>query len=88
MASLEELRKEITAIDDEMAALFVKRMQVSSDIAAVKKANGLPVFDPAREEENLSKAGSRVPEDLSAYYRDFLRECMELSKAYQRDCNA
>ena len=37
--NLEEIRKEISAINDEMLALFVKRMELSSQVAAYKIAN-------------------------------------------------
>ena len=47
--NLEEIRKEISAINDEMLALFVKRMELSSQVAAYKKANGLPTLDRKRE---------------------------------------
>jgi len=83
MKDLQELRKEINQIDDDMAALFVKRMAVSKEIASVKEENGLPVYDPKREQKNLEKASSRVPEELIPYYRDFLQKNMDLSKDYQ-----
>lgn len=84
MDELEALRAEITAIDDEMAALFVRRMTVSSGIAAYKEAHGLPVYDPVREKENLDRAKERVPAELQELYRAFLQENMDLSKQYQQ----
>jgi len=77
------LRQEITAVDDEMAKLFVRRMAVSKDIADYKEANGLPTYDPKREQENLEKAKVRVPEELGGLYRKFLQMNMDLSKEYQ-----
>ena len=53
--NLEEIRKEISAINDEMLALFVKRMELSAQVAAYKKANGLPTLDRKREEAILQK---------------------------------
>ena len=83
LEDLTELRLEISAVDDAMAALFVKRMEVSEKIAAYKEANGLPTYDPKREQENLKKAKTRVPEELRELYRKFLQESMNLSKEYQ-----
>lgn len=77
------LRTEITEIDDEMAALFARRMAVSASIADYKKAHGLPTFDPKRERENLEKAKTRVAPELQELYREFLQKNMDLSKAYQ-----
>ena len=83
--ALDGFREEITKIDAEMAQLFERRMHVSSDIAAYKKANGLPVYDPVREAENLSKGKERVSPEMQEYYQEFLQEVMDLSKKYQRE---
>ena len=84
MKELRELREEITAVDLEMAALFEKRMAVSQEIAAYKKEHGLPVYDAAREQENLKAAETRVPEEMVPLYRRFLQMNMDLSKEYQQ----
>ena len=47
---LTDLRREMDAIDRELLALFARRMALSGEIAGLKKAAALPVFDPAREE--------------------------------------
>ena len=83
MTELELLRENITKTDEAMAGLFALRMKFSAAIAAYKRENGLPVRDPAREEENLRNGEERVEEDLRPYYREFLIKCMELSRAYQ-----
>ena len=83
MTELELLRENITKTDEAMAGLFALRMKFSAAIAAYKRENGLPVRDPAREEENLQNGAERVEEDLRPYYREFLIKCMELSRAYQ-----
>ena len=53
---LTDLRREMDAIDRELLALFARRMALSGEIAGLKKAAALPVFDPAREEEKLRQA--------------------------------
>ena len=40
---LEHLRQQIDRIDDELVALFVRRMEIAAQIADYKKQNGLPV---------------------------------------------
>ena len=42
---LNDYRKEIDRIDDQLIALFAKRMETAEKIAAYKKANGLRVLD-------------------------------------------
>ena len=46
---LQELRSQIDEIDDELVALFGKRMDVAAQIADYKKEHNLPIYHPARE---------------------------------------
>ncbi len=85
MDDLQRAREEIDVIDEEMAALFVSRMQAAEQVARYKAATGKAVFDPAREQEILSKCGDRIKDkDLLVYYRAFLQQTIALSSAYQR----
>ena len=81
--NLEEIRKEISAINDEMLALFVKRMELSSQVAAYKIANDLPTLDRKREEAILQKVADNTSEELRQYALEFFRNMMDLSKQYQ-----
>ena len=84
MSELEEARKGITAIDKEMARLFVERMRLAGEVAAYKKANGLPVKDAAREAVVLEKNTALVDDPvLQEYYIPFVRKVIESSSAYQ-----
>ena len=81
--NLEEIRKEIRAINDEMLALFVKRMELSSQVAAYKKANGLPTLDRKREEAILQKVADNTTDEFRQFALEFFRNMMDLSKEYQ-----
>ena len=84
MDQLEEARKIISEVDDEMASLFVRRMRAVEQVAAYKQAHGLPVLDAAREEQVLRRGADRVEDEaLRAYYVNFIRKNMELSRDYQ-----
>jgi chorismate mutase/prephenate dehydratase len=84
MSELEEARKGITAIDKEMARLFVERMRLAGEVAAYKKANGLPVKDAAREAVVLEKNTALVEDPvLQEYYVPFLKDVISYSCAYQ-----
>lgn len=84
MKDLKDLRKEITAVDNEMAELFVRRMKLVHEVAAYKMKNSLPVLDPGREAEVLENGAVRVAdEELQSYYISFLREVMAISRRYQ-----
>lgn len=83
--SLDEARKEINRIDKEMAKLFEERMACVRVIAEYKKANNLPVFDEAREDELIKNNSLLIEnENIKKYYIDFLRNNMEISKKYQK----
>lgn len=53
-SSLDELRKEIDAIDQEIVELLSRRQKQVDQVLALKKANNLPVYHPAREEDLIS----------------------------------
>ena len=84
MKDISEYRQEINRIDREMAALFEQRMEAARGIAAYKKARGLAVSDPEREQEVLRKnAGMIGDPDIRSSYISFLKEEMRISRQYQ-----
>ena len=84
MDLLQEARQEINQIDEEMARLFVRRMQAVGKVAQYKQAHGLPVLDAAREEQVIRNNADRVRDDeLRAYYVNFIQSNMAISRAYQ-----
>lgn len=85
MDLLQQARGQIDEIDAQMAELFARRMAAVAEVARYKAATGKPVFDPAREQQVLERNAARVgAEDLRPYYRAFLEQAMEVSRAYQR----
>ena len=84
MSELELLRNEIDRVDEELAGLFVRRMEIVERIARFKNELGLSVCDPDREKEILSRRVSSFErDDLLPYYKAFLEELLTLSKDYQ-----
>ena len=82
---LEHLREEIRAVDEEMAALFVRRMETARKIAAYKRAHKLPVEDRAQEARVLAGRGTLIKDAaLRPYYLEFLQDMMDVSKRWQR----
>ena len=80
---LNESRKIISAIDEQMIALFVKRMAAVAEVAEYKKAAGLPVLDPAREQIVLDRAAALAGEELGGYARALYERVLAVSRAYQ-----
>ena len=84
MDQLQQARAQIDEIDAKMAALFEQRMQAVGQVAQYKARTGKQVFDPAREALVLEKNTARVQNpELQPYYREFLKEALAVSRAYQ-----
>ncbi|RGD73487.1 chorismate mutase [Faecalicoccus pleomorphus] len=85
MNKLENARKTINQIDQEMAALYEKRMNAVQEVLAYKRENGLPVFDASREQEVIERNLEHIQNpDYKLFYKDFLHHVMENSKDYQK----
>ena len=56
MDELAGYRAEIDQIDGELVALFQRRMEVVSQVAAYKRERGMEVLQPQREQQVLDKA--------------------------------
>ncbi len=77
------LRHEIDRIDAELVTLFSKRMEVSSAVAAYKRATGMAVTDPAREAALLDRVSALSPVETADYTRTLYANILSLSRAYQ-----
>lgn len=84
---LKDLRNQIDDIDDELVRLFVKRMEVSAQVADYKKEHNLPIYVPAREREILQEVAEKAGAGLENYSRVLYSMIFELSRSYQRKRN-
>ena len=57
---LAALRQEVDRLDDQIAELFLKRMEVTGRIGVCKEELGLPLMDPRRELEVLRSAAAET----------------------------
>jgi len=80
---IQDMRKEIDAIDDQLVQLFKQRMDVAAQIADYKKAENLPIFVPAREREKLADVAEKAGTDMANYTRVLYSMLFELSRSYQ-----
>ena len=65
MQSLEEMRKELDVIDDQITTLYERRMKVCEGVAEYKIKNGRKVFDKTRENEKLAAVAEKVSTDFN-----------------------
>ena len=83
--NLEEARNEINEINKQMLELFQKRMDCSFAVAEYKKANGMAIFDGAREQKILDTVEGMADEKYKSYARDFFQGIMDVSRDYQAE---
>ena len=81
---LEELREKIDVIDDELAALYQKRMELSKLVAQVKSEKGLAVQNVLREKEIINRVTADADDEMKLFVKQLFETLFETSKAYQR----
>ena len=80
---IQELRVGIDAVDNQIRDLFTRRMELSSQIAAYKRENKLPILDRTREREILARLTADQDPDLANYTRMLFRTLFDMSRVYQ-----
>lgn len=82
--SLDNIRKEIDAIDNELVSLLKKRMLCSLKVAEIKKQQKLPVLHPEREQaiiDKVSDAGGEFGSYIASVYREIMGVSREAQQA-------
>ncbi len=86
MNKLDEYRKTIDQIDQEIIELYEKRMDIVKLVSIYKKENKLSTLDSSREKVMLEKNLKKIKnKDYSKYYIDILTSFIKASKLYQED---
>ena len=81
---LQEIREQVRRADEEMAKLFVRRMEAVRKIADFKKERGLPIEDKEQENRVLETRSCLIEDPLMrSFYVCFLQNTMEVSKHWQ-----
>ena len=83
MKDLNELRKEIDAIDKDIALLYNKRMEIISKIKEIKIENNLKTLDNERENNLINNNVKYINDEYKDYYIDLEKYILKLSKDYQ-----
>ncbi len=82
---IQELRKQINDIDNEIVELFNKRMNVSLEVAKYKIENSMPVLDKSRERAILDTVGKKSAPEIENYTRLLYSDIFNFSRAYQHE---
>ena len=59
METLEEIRAKIDEVDERMAELFARRLELAKKAAQYKRAHSLPAEDAEREVQILERGASK-----------------------------
>jgi len=83
---MEELRLRIDAIDRKMVRLLNDRAGCAIELGRVKKERGLPIYQPAREEEVLgnvqrSNGGPLEPDALRRLFERIIDESRRIERS-------
>ncbi|MGL6227172.1 MAG: bifunctional chorismate mutase/prephenate dehydratase [Thermoguttaceae bacterium] len=83
---LEELRRQISKIDQQLIELFLQRMQVSEDIAETKTTGNIAFSHEKREREMIDSVLSTlsIPESDRAEVIAYMRSLIAFSKLRQK----
>jgi chorismate mutase len=86
MTDLTELRKKIDTIDERLLVLLDERAHICRHIGEAKKAQGLPISDPKRENEVIAHIRHHAARlgldanDIEAIYREIVNMCSSVQK--------
>lgn len=83
MEQLDKQRVIIDKIDDEIAALFIRRMEVCRNIALIKRRAGVPVLNTDRERQVLNRIMESMPDELKSFAKQLFSTLLDTSKVYQ-----
>ena len=81
--NLNEIREKINAVDEELVKLFIKRMELSREVAEYKAEHKIPILNKVREREILSKVCEASGEELEIYTKMLFTTLFEASRSYQ-----
>ncbi len=83
--NLEAIREQLNGIDDQMTALFARRMRLCQDVAEYKKEQGLPILDSGRERQIMNRVTAQAGEELEHYTKLLYQTLFNVSRACQAE---
>ena len=84
MPDMQALRAEIDQIDDILTEAFERRMATALEIAKIKQAEGMPVFNPAREREVLGRVAQKCAPEMMMYTKLLYNTLFDVSRSHQQ----
>jgi len=81
--NLDDIRGEIDSIDGELLKLFLRRMELTDDVARYKARNNMPIFQSEREKSILRSVSESCPGEFETSARFLFSNIMDISKCRQ-----
>lgn len=82
--SIEEQRKTLDRLDENLLEIFQKRMETVLEIAKTKGEKSLAVKDQGREREILARITNMCSDELKTYCKSLYQTLFSLSRSYQK----
>ena len=82
--NIEDYRRKIDTLDDEMLKLFLERMDISGKIAEYKKENNIAIINRSRERKILSRVNEKAGPEFAGYARTLFSNMFNISRSYQK----
>lgn len=81
---LENIRKDIDLLDEELLNLLIKRIDLSESVIQTKLRNNLPVLNAQREEQILARVSKNTPAEYEEFILEIYKAILKESKRYQQ----
>ena len=80
---LEKLRNEVDEIDDKILELLIERRSRALKVAECKDKEGVPVFDPSREDAILERISNKLTDSDKNSINLFFEIVMDLNRLHE-----
>jgi len=87
---IKKLRKKIDEIDEHILRLLGERSEICRSIGLLKRENGIPITDPARETEIYTNIRGKAPDfaldadQVEAIYRQIVNMCSNVQELKEK----
>lgn len=82
---LNEMRRELDEIDNQITLLLIQRLKISESIGKIKKGLNLNSYTPERERETLERVTEITDSpQLKLHLRNIFQRIIDQSRAVQR----
>jgi len=83
--NLEQMRKEVEVIDEQISKLLQERLDIITEVGRYKITNCIPISAATVEQHKLQKINSKIPEAYKRYIVKIFGFIFDVSKEYQED---